>query len=292
MAKFVWLDGTLVPTAEAKISVFDHGLLYGDGVFEGIRGYDGRIFKLAEHLDRLYENAHSIALKIPLTREEMEQAVLETVRANGLRDCYIRLVVTRGAGDLGLDPTKCPRPTVFIIADSIVLFPEEMYRKGLSVASVSTRRVAVDALNPRLKPLNYLNNVLAKIQGNLAGVPEVVMLSPEGYVVEGTGDNVFIVRRGRLLTPPLHMGVLEGITRNLVIDLARSMGIDAREEVFTLHDVYIADECFLTGTAAEVIPVVTADGREIGTGRPGAATMKMIRAFRDLANSTGTPVYQ
>ncbi|NPV69072.1 MAG: branched-chain-amino-acid transaminase [Firmicutes bacterium] len=291
MAKFIWLDGSLVPTDQAKVSVFDHGLLYGDGVFEGIRGYSGRVFKLTEHLDRLYENAHSIALEIPLTWKEMEKAVLDTVRANDLRDCYIRLVVTRGVGDLGLDPRKCQKATVFIIADTITLFPEELYTRGLAIVSVSTRRTAVDALNPRLKPLNYLNNVLAKLLGNLAGVPEVVMLSPEGYVVEGTGDNIFIVRRGRLITPPLHLGVLEGITRALIMDIGRSMGIPVAEEMFTLHDMYVAEECFLTGTAAEVIPVVNVDGRKIGRGTPGPITAGLIKAFREITKTTGTPVY-
>jgi len=292
VAKWIYLDGRMVPPEEAKVSVFDHGFLYGDGVFEGIRAYNGRVFKLAEHLDRLYESAKSIALEIPLSWKEMERAVVETVRANELRDAYIRLVVSRGAGDLGLDPRKCPRPTVVVIADSITLYPEEMYRNGLRIATVSTRRIAPDMLNTRVKSLNYLNNILAKIQGNLAGVPEAIMLNPEGYVLECTGDNIFIIRRGRLITPPTYLGILEGITRNTVIEIAGSMGIETREECFTLHDVYVAEECFLTGTAAEVIPVVEVDGRKVGAGAPGPITLKLMEAFRQVANSTGTPVYE
>ncbi|MGE5483756.1 MAG: branched-chain-amino-acid transaminase [Ignavibacteriales bacterium] len=290
MPRMIYLDGQIVPETEAKVSVFDHGVLYGDGVFEGIRGYNGRVFRLTQHLDRLYESARSIMLDIPIGWSEMERAVVDTVRANGLRDCYIRLVVTRGPGDLGLDPRRCPRPTVFIIADAITLFPAELYEKGLAVMSVSTRRTAPDALSPRVKSLNYLNNIMAKMIANTAGIPEVLMLNAQGYVVEGTGDNVFIVRKGILITPPLHLGPLEGITRNAVMELARSMGIAVVEDAFALHDVYVADECFLTGTAAEVIPVVNADGRRIGSGSPGPITNRLVEAFRDLANSTGTPV--
>lgn len=290
MPRMIYLDGQIVPEAEAKVSVFDHGVLYGDGVFEGIRGYNGRVFKLTEHLDRLYESAHSIMMDIPIGWSDMEQAVLNTVRANGLRDCYIRLVVTRGPGDLGLDPRKCPKPTIFIIADAITLFPAEFYENGLAVMSVSTRRTAPDALSPRVKSLNYLNSVLAKIIANATGAPEAIMLNAQGYVVEGTGDNIFIVRKGSLVTPPLHLGPLEGITRNTVMELANSMGIRVVEDPFVLHDVYVADECFLTGTAAEVIPVVAADSRRIGSGNPGPITRRLVDAFRDLANSTGTPV--
>lgn len=290
MARLVYLDGALVPDSEAKVSVFDHGLLYGDGVFEGIRGYSGRIFRLTEHVERLYESARSIALEPPMTPQEMEGIVVDTVRANNLRDCYIRLVVTRGVGDLGLDPRKCPRPTVFCIADKITLFPAELYEKGLAVMSVSFRRTAPDALSPRVKSLNYLNNIMGKLLGNLAGVPEIIMLNPEGYVVEGSGDNIFIVHKGELITPPRYLGILEGITRKAVIELARSMGIGVREEPFALHDLYVADEAFLTGTAAEVVPVVAADGRRIASGAPGPITKKLMAAFKDLANSTGTPV--
>lgn len=290
MARLVYLDGALVPDSEAKVSVFDHGLLYGDGVFEGIRGYSGRIFRLTEHVERLYESARSIALEPPMTPQEMEGIVVDTVRANNLRDCYIRLVVTRGVGDLGLDPRKCPRPTVFCIADKITLFPAELYEKGLAVMSVSFRRTAPDALSPRVKSLNYLNNIMGKLLGNLAGVPEIIMLNPEGYVVEGSGDNIFIVYKGELITPPRYLGILEGITRKAVIELARSMGIGVREEPFALHDLYVADEAFLTGTAAEVVPVVAADGRRIASGAPGPITKKLMEAFKDLANSTGTPV--
>lgn len=286
----IYLNGKFVSPEEAKVSVFDHGLLYGDGVFEGIRAYNGRVFKLTEHLDRLYESARSILLNIPLSWKEMEEAVLETVRRNGLRDAYIRLVVTRGAGDLGLDPRKCPNPTVFIIADKITLWPDELYTKGLKVKTVATRRNAVDTLNPRIKSLNYLNNILAKIEANLMGYPEVVMLNAEGYVVEGTGDNIFIVKKGRLITPPPYVGILEGITRATIMDLAREMGLSVSEDLFTTHDLYVAEECFLTGTAAEVIPVVEVDGRQVGQGVPGPVTVKLMRAFREYAQNNGTPL--
>ncbi|MCR4398050.1 MAG: branched-chain-amino-acid transaminase [Firmicutes bacterium] len=290
MSRLVYADGSMIPRQDAKVSVFDHGLLYGDGVFEGIRAYNGRVFKLAEHIRRLYESAHSILLRIPLDQKEMEEAVLQTVRANGFRDCYIRLVVTRGVGDLGLDPSKCGEPSVFIVADDIILYPEEAYRKGLPVMSVAVRRTAPDALSPRVKSLNYLNNVMAKAIANLAGVPEVLMLNQQGYVVEGTGDNVFIVRGRTLITPAPYLGILEGVTRNTVMEMASSMGFEVSEGVFSLHDVYVADECFLTGTAAEIAPVTVVDGRAIGTGEPGPVTRRLMEGFRDLANSTGTPL--
>lgn len=284
----IYLDGKFVSPEEAKVSVFDHGLLYGDGIFEGIRAYNGRVFKLTEHLDRLYESARSILLEIPLSWKEMEEAVLETVRRNDLSDAYIRLVVTRGAGDLGLDPRKCPRASVFVIADKITLWPQELYTKGLKVKTVATRRNSVDTLNPRIKSLNYLNNVLAKIEANLMGYPEVVMLNSQGFVVEGTGDNIFIVKRGTLITPPPYVGILEGITRATIMDLARGMGTTVAEDLFTMHDLYVADECFLTGTAAEVIPVVEVDGRRVGNGTPGPVTAKLMAAFREYAQSNGT----
>ncbi|RKY03583.1 branched-chain amino acid aminotransferase [Candidatus Poribacteria bacterium] len=287
----IYLNGKFVPKEEAKISVFDHGLLYGDGVFEGIRSYNGRVFKLDEHLKRLYDSAKAIRLRIPLSMEEMREVVLETLRRNNLRDAYIRLVVTRGEGDLGLDPDKCREPTVFCIADKIVLYPERYYKEGLRVITVSTRRNYVEALNPRIKSLNYLNNILAKIEGKLAGVEEAIMLNAEGYVVECTGDNVFIVRNGSLITPPVYIGALEGITRNTVMELARGMGIEVREEPFTRYELYTADECFLTGTAAEVIPVVEVDGRPIGDGKPGQLTLKIMEAFREYARTHGTPIY-
>jgi branched-chain amino acid aminotransferase len=288
----VYLNGEFVPKEEAKISVFDHGLLYGDGVFEGIRSYSGRVFKLDEHLKRLYDSAKVIMLKIPLEMDEMREVVLETLRRNNLRDAYIRLVVTRGVGDLGLDPDKCPEPTVFCIADKIVLYPEKYYKEGLRIVTVPTRRNYVEAINPRIKSLNYLNNILAKIEGKIANAPEAIMLNSEGYVVECTGDNVFIVKKGVLKTPPVYIGALEGITRNCVMDLAREMGMEVKEELFTRYELYTSDECFLTGTAAEVIPVVEVDKRPIGEGKPGPITLKLIDAFRRYAQTHGTPIYE
>lgn len=287
----IYLNGEYVSKEDAKISVFDHGLLYGDGVFEGIRSYDGVVFKLDEHLKRLYDSAKSIMLKIPVSIDEMKEIVLETLRKNNLHDAYIRLVVTRGEGDLGLDPDKCSEPTLFVIADKIVLYPEEYYENGLELATVPTRRNIPVAINPRIKSLNYLNNILAKIEGKQAGVIEAIMLNSQGYVVECTGDNIFIVKDEKLITPPLHVGVLEGITRNTVIDLAEGLGVSVKEEVFTQYDLYIADECFLTGTAAEVIPVVKVDRRIIRDGKPGPITQKLIKEFRSNTNKLGTPIY-
>ncbi|WP_334109559.1 branched-chain-amino-acid transaminase [Thermodesulfitimonas autotrophica] len=291
MGLTIYLDGEYLPEEKAVVSVFDHGLLYGDGVFEGIRAYHGRVFKLKEHIDRLYESAKSILLKIPLSREEMQEVVLETCRRNNIRDGYIRLVVTRGRGDLGLDPKKCPRPTVFCIAASIQLYPPEFYERGLEVITVPTRRNVPEALNPRIKSLNYLNNILAKIEAGLYGVQEAIMLTSDGYVAEATGDNIFIVKNGKLITPPPHLGILEGITRNTVMALAREKGMAVFEKTFTRHDVFIADECFLTGTAAEIIPVVKVDGRPIGDGRPGAVTWELIHAFRELTEVDGPAIY-
>lgn len=290
MGLTIYLDGEYVPQEKAAVSVFDHGLLYGDGVFEGIRAYHGRVFKLKEHLQRLYESAKSIMLSIPLSQEEMQQVVLETCRRNNIRDGYIRLVVTRGKGDLGLDPRKCPRPTVFCIADSIQLYPPEFYEKGLEVITVPTRRNVPEALSPRIKSLNYLNNVLAKIEAGLIGVQEAIMLTHDGFVAEATGDNIFIVKEGTLITPPPHLGILKGITRDTVMELARAKGITVLERVFTRHDVFTADECFLTGTAAEIIPVVKVDGRIIGEGRPGPVTWDLIRAFRELTRVDGPEI--
>lgn len=287
----IYIDGEFLPKAEAKVSVFDHGLLYGDGVFEGIRSYNGRVFKLDEHLERLYDSAKSIMLQIPIPIETMKETVLETLRRNHLREGYIRLIVTRGVGDLGLDPDKCPRSTIIIIADKITLYPQKFYEKGLDIVTASVRRNYSEAINPRIKSLNYLNNILAKIEGKQAGTEEVLMLNAEGYVVECSGDNVFWVKNGVLVTPPVHIGILEGVTRNSVIALARDSSMQVEERVFTRHDLYIADECFLTGTAAEVIPVVTLDRRTIGDGRPGKVTQKLIEAFRQMANNTGTPIY-
>lgn len=287
----IYLDGEFVPKERALISVFDHGLLYGDGVFEGIRAYHGRVFKLDEHLERLYDSARTIAMEIPISKEEMREVVLETLRRNNLRDAYIRLVVTRGVGDLGLDPRKCPKPTIFCIAASIQLYPQELYEKGLAVITVSTRRNIPTACVPRVKSLNYLNNIYAKIEANLAGAPEAIILNAEGYVAEATGDNIFIVKKGVLYTPPTHIGILEGITRNAVMDIAREKGIPVEEKVFTLFDVYNADECFLTGTAAEVIPTVKVDGRVIADGKPGKITRELIAAFRELTKVDGPLIY-
>ena len=287
----VYIDGEFLPQEEAKISVFDHGLLYGDGVFEGIRSYQGRVFKLDEHLQRLYDSAKAIMLEIPISIEDMEEAVLETLRRNQLHDAYIRLVVTRGVGDLGLDPDKCPVPTIFIIADKITLYPPNFYEDGLEIITVSVRRNYAEAISPRIKSLNYLNNILAKIEGKQAGVEEVLMLNAEGYVVECSGDNIFFLKDNVIVTPPTHLGILEGVTRNTVIDLARELGITVEEKVFTRHDLYTAKECFLTGTAAEVIPVVKIDQRIVGNGHPGTVTQKLIEEFHHVTNVLGTPIY-
>ena len=287
----IYIDGEFLPPAEAKVSVFDHGLLYGDGVFEGIRSYNGRVFKLDEHLERLYDSAKSIMLQIPMPIATLKETVLETLRRNHLREAYIRLIVTRGVGDLGLDPDKCPSPSIIIIADKITLYPPKFYEEGLAIVTTSIRRNYPEAINPRIKSLNYLNNILAKIEGKQAGAVEVLMLNADGYVAECSGDNIFWVKKELLVTPPGHIGILEGVTRNSVIELARQAGMRIEERVFTRHELYIADECFLTGTAAEVIPVVKIDRRVIGDGCPGAVTQKLIAAFRHLANSTGTPIY-
>ena len=287
----VYIDGEFLPQEDAKISVFDHGLLYGDGVFEGIRSYQGRVFKLDEHLQRLYDSAKAIMLQIPISIEDMEETVLETLRRNQLHDAYIRLVVTRGVGDLGLDPDKCPVPTIFIIADKITLYPPNFYEDGLEIITVSVRRNYAEAISPRIKSLNYLNNILAKIEGKQAGVEEVLMLNAEGYVVECSGDNIFFLKDNVIVTPPTHLGILEGVTRNTVIDLARELGITVEEKVFTRHDLYTAEECFLTGTAAEVIPVVKIDQRIVGNGHPGTVTQKLIEEFHHVTNVLGTPIY-
>ena len=287
----IYIDGEFLPKAEAKVSVFDHGLLYGDGVFEGIRSYNGRVFKLDEHLERLYDSAKSIMLQIPIPIETMKETVLETLRRNHLSEAYIRLVITRGVGDLGLDPDKCPQPSVIIIADKIALYPQKFYEDGLEIVTASVRKNYPEAINPRIKSLNYLNNILAKIEGKQSGAVEVLMLNADGYVAECSGDNIFWLKNKVLVTPPVHMGILEGVTRNSVIDLARDAGMRVEERVFTRHDLYIADECFLTGTAAEVIPVVKIDRRVIGNGQPGKVTEKLIAAFRQFAHSCGTPIY-
>lgn len=286
----VYIDGTFYPKEEAKVSVFDHGFLYGDGVFEGIRAYNGRVWKLTEHLDRLYTSAKSILLDIPISWQEMESVILETCRRNNLNDAYIRVVVSRGYGDLGLDPRKCPKPTVVVIADKISLYPETVYTEGMKVVSVSTRRNPVDTTSPQIKTLNYMTGIMAKMAATSLGYPEVIMLNSMGYVCEGTGDNIFVVKKGKVITPPAYLGILPGITRDSVIEMARGLGIPVEEGVFTLFDVYTADECFLTGTAAEVVPVVAADSRTIGTGKPGEITTRLISRFRELTVSQGTPI--
>ena len=281
----IYINGKLYDKADAKISVYDHGLLYGDGVFEGIRSYAGNVFRLGEHLDRLWNSAKAIRLELPLSKQEMAKAIEKTLAANGIEDGYVRVVVTRGCGTLGLDPNKCSDPQVIIIADRISLYPDELYEKGLEIITVSTVRNHPAALNPRIKSLNYLNNILAKIEGLQAGCIEALMLNHNGQVAECTGDNLFLVRDGRILTPPMEAGILEGITRDVVIALAREQDIEVRETPLTKHDVYIADECFLTGTAAEVVPVVTVDSRSIGDGTPGPITKELIKRFHKLTRS-------
>lgn len=287
----IYIDGQYLDEAEAKISVFDHGLLYGDGVFEGIRVYSGRIFKLDEHLDRLFDSTKAILLKVPLSIEELRAATIETCRRNKLEDGYIRLLVTRGKGSLGLSPDSCPRATVIIIAAEIELYPREYYTKGLRVATAPTRRTSPAALNPSVKSLNYLNNVMGKIEGKLCGAQEVIMLNEQGYVAEGSGDNIFVLKKGRLFTPPIYSGALGGITRRVAIDLATEMAIPVSEVMLTRYDLFVADEVFLTGTGAEVIPAVEIDGRPIGDGAPGAVTRRMMEAYAKLTRSEGTPIF-
>ncbi len=284
MALKIWLDDKLVDEAEAKVSVFDHGLLYGDGVFEGIRVYNGRIFELDAHIKRLYQSAKVIRLEVPLSRDELIRAVEKTVEANGVVDGYIRLVVTRGIGDLGLGPLNCKKAGLFIIADNIQLYPEELYETGMKVVSATTIRNHPLAIPPQVKSLNYLNNILAKIEALDNDVPEAIMYNHEGYVAEATGDNVFIVRDGVIYVPPVEAGALEGITRNIVIKLAEEEGIEVVEKNLTRFDLYVCDEFFLTGTAAEVIGIVEIDGRVIGDGRPGALTKLMRKKFFEYAH--------
>ncbi len=287
----IYLDGKFVPESDAKVSVFDHGLLYGDGIFEGIRFYNGRVFRLEQHLDRLWDSARSICLEIPMSRGEMTEALLETIRRNDLREGYIRQIVTRGVGNLGLNPTQCKRPSVIIIATTIALYPKEVCERGLTVVTCATRRTNAAALNPAVKSLNYLNNVMARIEANLAGADEALMLNDAGNVAECTADNVFIIKNGHIFTPPISAGALRGITRSVVFDIAAELGLKITETDITRHDVFVADECFLTGTAAEVIPVVKADGRTIGTGKPGAITLRAIERFREMTRETGTPIF-
>jgi len=281
MAQQIYLDGKLVDKAHAVISVYDHGLLYGDGVFEGIRVYSGKVFRHQDHIDRLYESARAIRLEIPLSPAEMHQAVEETVAANQLVDGYVRLVVTRGAGSLGLDIRRTSHPMIIIIADTISLYPEEMYEKGMEIITASTIRNHPGAVSPRIKSLNYLNNILAKIEGTDAGCAEALMLNHLGHVAECTGDNLFIVKKGVLLTPPTDAGILEGVTRNVVMELAIEAGVEVQEKTLIRHDIYVADECFLTGSAAEVIPVTKLDGRSIGEGVPGPITRQLRNRFQE-----------
>jgi branched-chain amino acid aminotransferase len=285
MSRIIFMNDRLVPEEQAVVSVFDHGLLYGDGVFEGLRSYAGRVFRLDTHLDRLWASARAICLEIPLPKNVVAKAVNDTLAANNLTDGYVRLVVTRGAGSLGLDPNRTHNPQVIVIADTISLYPQEFYEQGLRIVTAATQRTHSAALSPRIKSLNYLNNIMAKLEGLQAGCVEALMLNHKGEVAECTGDNVFIVRGGRLLTPPPDAGILEGITRNAVLDLARAAGIDCREATLVRHDLYTADECFLTGTAAEVIPVVEIDGRRIGSGVPGPVTKRLTDEFHALVRS-------
>lgn len=284
----IYLNGELLERDKAVVSVFDHGLLYGDGVFEGIRIYNNLIFRLNEHIDRLYRSAEAIELKIGMTKDKMCEAVIGTTRANGLADGYIRLVVTRGPGDLGLDPRKCKKATIFIIADKIALYPKEFYQKGLEIVTAKTRRNYPQSLDPRIKSLNYLNNILAKVEAIKAGTDEAIMLTHDGYVAECTGDNIFIVKGGDLMTPPVSVGALEGITRDAVISLARKAGVRFSEKMLRMDDLYGSDEVFLTGTAAEIIPVIAIDKRKIGSGSPGRLTLKLRDDFRELTKTDGT----
>ena len=287
----IYVDGKYCDEKNAKISVFDHGLLYGDGIFEGIRAYNGRVFQLKEHIDRLFCSAKAILLDIPMSHGEMMKAVVETCRQNGIRDGYIRLLVTRGIGTLGLNPHRCKDPSIIIIADKIQLYAPELYEKGMEIITAPTTRNLHSALNPAIKSLNYLNNILAKMEANIAGCEEAVMLNAEGFVSECTGDNIFIVKAGRVFTPPLSAGALHGITRGVVMDLAREEGVSVAEPNLTRYDLFNADECFLTGTGAELIPIVKIDGRVIGTGRPGPLTGKLVDKYRALTKISGEPIY-
>src|ERR1700722_13154028 len=288
----IYIDGKYFSERDAKVSVFDHGLLYGDGVFEGIRAYNGRVFKLKEHIDRLYYSAKAILLDIPMTHARMMQATVDTIRANKLRDCYVRLIVTRGIGTLGLNPRSCKNPSVIIIAGKIQVYPQELYDRGMDIVTVPTVRNLNSAVNPAIKSLNYLNNILAKIEANNAGVEEAVMLNAEGYVAEGTADNIFIIKNGALFTPPLYAGALYSITRGTVMEIAELSGMKVIEKNLTRYDLFCADECFLTGTGAEIMPVIKIDGRSIGTGKPGPLTRKLVQEYHALTKVSGEPIYK
>jgi branched-chain amino acid aminotransferase len=287
----IYIDGQFYDKENAKISVFDHGLLYGDGVFEGIRFYNGRVFRLEEHIDRLFDSARAIALNIGMDKSAVIEATLETIRQNNLQDGYIRLVVTRGVGDLGLNPMLCPKASIFVIASKITLYSADKYENGLDVVTCATRRIPHGALSPMVKSLNYLNNVMAKIEAQNAGAGEGLMLNEQGFVSECTGDNIFIIKNGVITTPPISSGALAGVTRSVVFDLAAEFGIPIHEPMMTRYDIFTADECFLTGTAAEIIPAVKLDTRLIGDGKPGPITRRLITRFRELTASTGTPIY-
>jgi len=287
----VYINGKYRDEADATISVFDHGLLYGDGIFEGIRAYNGRVFKLKEHIDRLFYSAKAILLQIPMSHTDMMKAVVDTCRENDVRDGYVRLVVTRGAGTLGLNPNRCKDPSVIIIAGKIQLYPPELYQKGMDIITVPTVRNLHSALNPAIKSLNYLNNILAKIEANNSGCEEAIMLNAEGFVAECTGDNLFIVKENNLLTPPLTAGALYGITRRVVLDLAVELGVKTAETNLTRYDLFNADECFLTGTGAELVPIVRIDGRIIGNGKPGPITGRLVEKYHALTKISGEPIY-
>ena len=287
----IYIDGKYCDERDAKISVFDHGLLYGDGIFEGIRAYNGRVFKLKEHIDRLFCSAKAILLKIPMAHADIMAAIVETCRRNRIRDGYIRLVVTRGVGTLGLNPNRCKNPSVIIIAGKIQLYPPALYQRGMEIITVPTTRNLHSAVNPAIKSLNYLNNILAKIEANNAGCEEAIMLNAEGFVAECTGDNLFIVKEGQLLTPPLSAGALYGITRRVIMELAVEAGLKVSEPNLTRYDLFNADECFLTGTGAELVPVVKIDGRIIGTGKPGPVTENLVAKYHTLTKASGEPIY-
>jgi len=288
----IYVDGKFFREREARISVLDHGLLYGDGIFEGIRAYNSRVFKLKEHLDRLFYSAKAILLQIPISRADLAEAVLQTCRRNKIRDGYIRLVITRGVGTLGLNPNRCKNPTVIIIAGKIQLYPAELYERGMEIVTVPTVRNLHSALNPAIKSLNYLNNILAKIEANNAGCEEAVMLNGEGYVAECTGDNIFVVKEDQLMTPPLAAGALYGITRRVVMELAEESGLKVSEPNLTRYDLFNADECFLTGTGAELVPIVKIDARVIGSGKPGPITAKLVTQYHALTKVSGEPIYE
>jgi branched-chain amino acid aminotransferase len=293
----VYMDGSFVDEKEAKVSVFDHGFLYGDGVFEGIKAYNGRVFALDEHVDRFFESAQSIQLTLPLSRSEMKKAIIETVRRNNLRDAYIRPVASRGKGALGLDPRSCKKATVVIIVDAEIRHPEDtggasLSQKGIKVITTAFRRNGPDVLSPRVKSTNYLNNILAKLQANAVGVQDAIFLNEQGFVCELTGDNLFMVKNSRVITPPLSFGILDGVTRRVILRLAREMGLGGAEEPLTLHDLYTSDECFCTATRVEVLSIVWVDGRQVGGGTPGQITTSITERFLELANREGTSIYE